>query len=287
MTAILTSESGDIEKISEMVHECEKMRIKVLPPNINESFGAFTVVNNKEGGKDIRFGLYTIKNLGKDIADAVIEERETNGKFKSLSDFFERVNHKNLNKKSVESLAKSGATDEFDERNMIIGNLEKLLAFNKEAKGVANQTSLFSSIGGVTARLELDPQEPATAKEKLSWEKDTLGLYISGHPLDEYKEKIAKFGTLIKSARTEKRVNEIVTIAAIIDEVKIIMTKSNARMAFIKISDYSGTIDAVVFNKLFEINKDIIVVDSIIALRGKITERNGEKSIAIESLKKI
>lgn len=287
MTAILTSESGDVEKISEMVHECAKMSIDVLPPNINESFGDFTIIDGKDDKKDIRFGLYTIKNLGKDIADSIIEERKTNGKFKSLSDFFERVNHKNLNKKSVEALAKSGAMDEFDERNMIIGNLEKLLAFNKEAKGVANQTSLFGSIGGVTARLELEPQTPADPREKLAWEKDLLGLYISGHPLDEYKEKIAQFGTLIKSAQTEKKVNEVVTIAAIIDEVKIITTKSNTRMAFVKISDYSGTIDAVVFAKLFEANKEILVVDSIIAIRGKITERNGEKSIAIESLKKI
>lgn len=286
MTAILTSESGDVEKVAEIVHECQKMKIDVLPPNINESFGDFTIIE-KDGGKDIRFGLYTIKNLGKDIADSIIEERKIGGKFKSLSDFFERINHKNLNKKSVEALAKSGAMDEFDERNMIIGNLEKLLAFNKESKGVANQTSLFGSIGGITARLELDPQTPADAKEKLAWEKDLLGLYISGHPLDEYKEKIEKHGTLIKKILTEGKVNEVVTIAAIIDEVKIITTKNNARMAFIKISDYSGTMDAVVFSKTFEENKDILVVDSIIASRAKITSRNGEKSLVLESLKRI
>lgn len=289
MTAILTSESGDVEKVAEIVHECEKMNIKVLPPNINESFGGFTVIKGSNYDKDrsIRFGLYTIKNLGTDIADAIIEERKQKGNFKSLADFFERINHKNLNKKSVEALAKSGAMDDLAERNMIIGNLETLLTFNKEIKGNSNQNSLFGEIGGVEVKLSLLPQEEATIKEKLTWEKDLLGLYISGHPLNAYKEKIEKFGTLIKKIQTELKVNAPVTVAAIIDDVRIVTTKNNSRMAFIKLSDFTGSIDAVVFSKIFEANKDILLVDTIIALQGKVTERNGEKSIAIDTLKKI
>jgi len=288
MTAILTSESGDIEKVAEIVHECEKMGIKVLPPDINESFGGFTVIGGSDKKeRSIRFGLYTIKNLGTDIADAIIEERTKNGIYKSLSDFFERINHKNLNKKSVEALAKSGAMDNLAERNMIIGNLEKLLAFNKEVKGNANQDSLFGSIGGIVAKLSLEPQVESTIKEKLTWEKDLLGLYISGHPLNAYKEKIEKFGTLIKKIQTELKVNTPVTVAAIIDDVRIVTTKNNSRMAFIKLSDFSGTIEAVVFSKLFETTKDMLIVDNIIALKGKVSERNGEKSIMIESMKNI
>ena len=289
MTAILTSESGDIEKVAEIVHECEKMNIKVLPPNINESFGGFTVIKGSDHNKDrsIRFGLYTIKNLGTDIADAIIEERKQRGSFKSLADFFERINHKNLNKKSVEALAKSGAMDDLAERNMIMGNLETLLAFNKEVRGTASQDSLFGAIGGVEVRLSLVPQEEANIKEKLTWEKDLLGLYISGHPLNAYKEKIEKFGTLIKKIQTEIKVNTPVTVAAIIDDVRIVTTKNNARMAFIKLSDFTGSIDAVVFTKLFETAKDILVVDTVIAMTGKVTERNGEKSLMIENLKKI
>jgi DNA polymerase-3 subunit alpha len=287
MTSIMTSESGDIEKVAEIIHECEKMNIKVLPPNINESFGGFTVIkgSNFETDRTIRFGLYTIKNLGKDIADAIITERKEKGEFKSLADFFERINHKNLNKKSVEALTKCGAMDELAERNMIIGNLETLLAFNKETKVSSSQDSLFGSIGGVEAKLSLTPQPEATIKEKLTWEKDLLGLYISGHPLSAYKEKIEKFGTLIKKIQTETKPNTPVTVAAVIDEVKVVTTKNNTRMAFIKISDFTGSIEAVVFNKLFETTKDIITVDTIIALKGKVTERNGEKSISIEGLK--
>lgn len=289
MSAIMTSESGDIEKVAEIVHECQKMNINILPPNINESFGGFTVIggSDKKTDRAIRFGLYTIKNLGTDIADAIIEERKEHAKYKSLSDFFERINHKNLNKKSVEALAKSGAMDELAERNMIVGNLETLLSFNKEMRTSGDQDSLFGSIGGIEVRLSLSPQEASTMKEKLIWEKDLLGLYISGHPLDAYKEKIEKSGTLIKKIQTEIKVNTPVTVAAIIDEVRIVTTKNNTRMAFIKLSDFTGTIDAVVFNRLFETMKDILVVDTIIALKGRVTERNGEKSLMIESFKKI
>lgn len=289
MTAILTSESGDIEKVAEIVHECEKMNITVLPPNINESFGGFTVIkgSNHDTDRAIRFGLYTIKNLGTDISDAIIEERKQRGKFKSLADFFERINHKNLNKKSVEALTKSGAMDELADRNMIIGNLEKLLLFNKEVKVSSSQDSLFGEIGGVEAKLSLAPQDEASMKEKLSWEKELLGLYISGHPLSAYKEKIDKFGTLIKKIQTEVKVNTPVTVAAIIEDVRVVTTKKNDRMAFIKLSDFTGTIDAVVFSKLFEAQKDILVKDTIIALNGKVTERNGEKSLMIENLKVI
>jgi len=285
MTAILTSESGDIEKVAEIIHECEKMNIEVFPPDINESFGGFTVIDQDNKERAIRFGLYTIKNLGGDIADAIIEERKQRGNFKSLADFFERINHKNLNKKSVESLAKSGAMDNLSERNMIVGNLEILLAFNKEIKGNLNQDSLFGSIGGVETKLTLTPQKEATIKEKLTWEKELLGLYISGHPLNAYKEKIEKFGTLIKKIQTETKINTPITVACIIDDVRVVTTKNNARMAFIRLSDLTGSIDAVVFSKLYESTKENLVKDTIIALQGKVTERNGEKSIMIESFK--
>lgn len=290
MTAIMTSESGDIEKVAEIIHECERMNIKVLPPDINESFGDFTVVKNDDKAKSrtIRFGLYNIKNLGVDISDAIIEERKAHGKFKSLADFFERINHKNLNKKSVEALCKCGAMDSISpNRNIILGNLEKLLNFNKEVKVSSSQTSLFGDIGGIEVKLSLENKEEPSLMEKLSWEKELLGLYISGHPLDNYKEKIEKFGTLIKKIKEEIKPNTLVTVAAVIDDIKIVTTKNNDRMAFLKLSDFSGSIESVVFSKLFEANKDILLKDTIIALQGRVTERNGEKSLSIDNFKKI
>jgi DNA polymerase-3 subunit alpha len=289
MSAIMTAESGDIEKVAEIVHECEKIGIDVLPPNINESFGGFTVIvgSDKKEGRTIRFGLYTIKNLGTDIADAIIEERTKNGKFKSLVDFFERINHKNLNKKSIEALACSGAMDEFGDRNIIIGNIEILVSFNKESRGIQAQDSLFGEIGGIESKLVLEPKPLATQNEKLAWEKDLLGLYISGHPLDQYKEKIEKFGTLIKKIKEEVNVGMPVTVACIIDDIRIVTTKRNDQMAFIKISDFSGTTEAVVFSKLYITSREVLIKDNIVAIQAKVTERNGEKSLMIESLKKI
>ena len=170
---------------------------------------------------------------------------------------------------------------------MIIGNLETLLAFNKESRGTASQDSLFGSIGGIQAKLTLSPQPETTPAEKLTWEKDLLGLYISGHPLDAYKEKIEKFSTLISKVKADTNVGMPLTVACIIDTVKIVTTKKGDRMAFLSLSDYSGSIEAVVFSKLFETVKDTLIENSIIALQGKVTLRNGEKSLMIESLKKI
>lgn len=289
MCAILTSESGDVDKVSEIVNECINMNITILPPSINESFGGFTVIKNSNDadGGTIRFGFYTIKNLGRDIADAIIEERKVHGKFKSLADFFERITHKNLNKKSVEALTKSGAMDELEKRGMILGNLEKLLEFNKEFKTINTQESLFGAIGGIETTLSLMDFDDSSMSSKLSWEKELLGLYVSGHPLDPFKARIEKMGTEIKKIQEVIRPGTQIIMASIITNVKIVNTKNNTRMAFLKISDYTGTIEAVVFPKTFEEHKDLLVADEIIAFEGKVTFRNEEKSIAIEKLKKL
>ena len=159
MTAILTAESGDVEKISEIIKECKNMNISVLPPHINESYGGFTclpaqtglpniadsIISEKNKSKKIRFGFYTIKNLGTDISDSIIAERKLNGKFKSISDFLDRIKHKNLNKKSMEALIKSGCMDEWGERGVMLANLEAMLLYNHEInKQNENQNSLFS-----------------------------------------------------------------------------------------------------------------------------------------------
>lgn len=289
MCAILTAESGDIEKVAEIVNECKEMNIKVLPPDINESFGGFTVINgsDKKVDRSIRFGLYTIKNLGTDISDAIIEERKVRGKFMSLSDFFERINHKNLNKKSVEALAKSGAMDTLAKRADIIGNLETLLSFNKESKNTNTQDSLFGSIGGIQAKLNITTYPPSTLSEMLSWEKELLGLYISGHPLEPYKDKIDKFGTVIAKIKSDTRNGMPVTSAVIVEDVRVITTKTNTRMAFVKLSDMTGQIEAVVFSKTFDKFKDLLEKDNIVAITAKVTERNGTKSLSIENVKKI
>ncbi len=301
MTAILTAESGQVEKISEIINECKNMSIPVLPPNINESYGGFTVVGHQNGDKPptpeatarqgkIRFGLYTIKNLGTDIADAIIAERKVGGKFKSITDFLDRVKHKNLNKKSMEALIKSGSMDEWGDRGVFLFNLEDMLSYHKESGNRnENQISLFGGLPQLeTSSFKLKNATPASQAEKLLWEKELLGLYISGHPLDRIREKLESREMNIKKIK-EKIGNSVpVTIAGIIETSRVIITKGgNDRMAFLKISDLTGTIEAVVFPSIFKESAEILVPEKCIAFSGKVSLRNGEKSIVIEALKEI
>ncbi len=287
MSAILTAESGDIEKVAEIIHECKKMGIEVLPPNINQSFGGFTVIENeKKGDKNgvIRFGLYTVKNLGTDISDAIIEERKQNGLFSSIGNFLDRITHKNLNKKSLEALIKCGAMDEFGDRGILFENIEDMLSYSKESNRNINQTSLFGTIEE-TGTFNLRKTEGVSKEVKLAWEKELLGLYVSGHPLEKYREKIEKNGNSIKKVKEEMDKGMQVTFAGIIEEVKPIITKSNDRMAFVRIADFTGTIEMVLFPKVFKDVATTLIVDTIIAVKGRVSEKNEEKSILVEGIK--
>ncbi len=157
MSAVLTADSGDTEKISEIIHECERMNIEVLPPDINESFKAFSVV---PGQNTIRFGLETIKNFGSGITEIIVNDRKANGPYKSLQDFLTRIHDRNLNKKSLEALICSGAFDRFDKRGDLFGNLDNLLSYNREliAGKEASQDSLFADVASVND-LQLEPAE--------------------------------------------------------------------------------------------------------------------------------
>lgn len=297
MTAILTAESGDVEKISEIITECKKMDIPVLAPNINESFGGFTCLSQDQKTEitlenksaKIRFGLYTIKNLGTDISNAIIEERKKNGHFKSMTDFLNRINHKNLNKKSMEALIKSGSMDDLGERGSLLGNLEDMLSYNKENnKQSLNQTSLFNNLDqGSLVSFKLKDFPPSSQMEKLSWEKELLGLYISGHPLDRLRDKLEKKDINIKKIKTEINNGMPITIGGIIESVRQVVTKKDERMAFLKIADLEDSIEAVVFPSIFQKNIEILVPEKCIALVGKVSVRNGEKSIIVENLKEI
>jgi len=300
MTAILTAESGDVEKISQIIKECENMGIPVLPPNINESYGGFaclpeekgTTINKNNQSKKIRFGFYTIKNLGTDISNAIIEERKLGGEFKSIGDFLKRIKHKNLNKKSMEAFIKSGCMDDWGDRGVMLSNLEDMLLYNRETNDEnKNQVSLFGGLKADVTSFELKDGEVATQAEKLLWEKELLGLYISGHPLDRIREKLEKRDINIKKIKEGKENNVgngmQVTIAGIIETVRQVITKNNERMAFLKIADLTDSIEAVCFPSIFKESVDILVPEKCIALSGKVSNRNGEKSIIIEAVKEV
>lgn len=287
MSAVLTADSGDVEKIAEIIGECKRMQIPILPPDINESFSQFTVV---KGDKDtIRFGLVTIKNFGQGIATAIIDERKKNGKFKSLSDFLDRVKDRNLNKKSLEALIKSGAMDSLNvDRGVLLGNIETLLSHNKEKeKQPSNQDSLFGLMSDHSSipTLKLAEVPNASMQEKLAWEKELLGLYISGHPLDKFRDVISKRDMDIKKAKETLKDGAEVTLACIIEEIKPINTKKGDLMAFIKVADFSGSLETIVFPRTLVEFKSAFAPDKCLAIKGKMSERNGQKSMIIERVK--
>ena len=303
MASILTAEAGDIDTIGIMVNECKRMGIAVLPPNVNESFGDFTAIlgagseRTKKAAelagsaqKDaIRFGLYSIKNFGRGVADAIIAERKGGGKFTSLSDFLRRVKDQNLNKKGLESLIKCGALDSLalpaGERGQMLASIELLLQYHRDSTREQAHESLFLGLGSAASDLYLPKADPIPLEQKLLWEKELLGLYVSGHPLERFKEKLAKRSMTIKEVCEKMTPGMQAVAAGIIEDVRMVLTRTGDQMAFIKLTDFDGSIEAVVFPKSFAEHKSILKADTCIALKGRLSNRNGELSLVADQLK--
>jgi DNA polymerase III subunit alpha len=295
LSAVLTSEQGNTDKVAETIAECKRLKIPVLPPDVNESFSQFTVVKDPTASDSsktkyrIRFGLVTIKNFGQGVSTAIIEERKKNGKYKSLADFLDRVKDRNLNKKSLEALIKAGAMDCFHEdRGVMMANIDLILGYNKESTSNHNdQVSLFGNMNDQASvpKFRLNPAPKAEMRDKLAWEKELLGLYVSGHPLERYREIIMKKDVDIKRAMENGKEGKSIIFAAIINDVRLVQTKKNETMAFISISDFSGSAEAVVFPRTYSEAKTIIVPDKCLVIKATINTRNGEKGFVVERVK--
>lgn len=283
MAAVLTADAGDVEKVSEVVAECKRMGIEVLPPSVNESYTDFTVVDDTT----IRFGLCSIKNFGRGIADSIIAEREKNGRFDDIADFLSRVADKNLNKKSLESLIKCGATDEFGRRGVLLGNIDTLLDFHRQHRSASpDQGSLFAaaSLSKAAPTLKLADLPEATLEECLAWEKELLGLYVSGHPLDKHKDRLSKSKNSIKHAKEHLKGVETV-IAGFIETNQTILTKNGERMSFLKLADFSDNIEVVAFPRVLKEFETLLGPGNCVMLKGRISERNGIPSFVAEKAK--
>ncbi len=298
MCAVLTAESGDTEKIAEIISECKRMDIPVLPPDINSSFKDFTIIKNGkvENQKEkIGFGLLSVKNIGAGIVEAIINEREINGKYKSLIDFLERVESKDLNKKSIESLAKAGALDELVERNEVLKNIDKILDYVRESSQAKKQqqTSLFSMMADNSSLppLRLDKTTTASLDEKLIWEKELLGLYVSGHPLDKFiATKDKNINSISIASFKRKRggaFGPTATIAALIAQSKRVVTKKGESMLFLKLQDLTDEIEAVVFPRALQQYGEHILENNCVLIRGKYSFRKDSPSLIAEEIRKI
>ena len=282
MAALMTADMRWTDRLAIEMSECKKMGLKVLGPDINQSYGDFAIVGGK---KTIRFGLSGIKNMGRALVeDIVVPERDANGPFKSVFDFAKRVDSTKFNKKSWEAAIKTGAFDSFGiSRSDLLFNLEAIQAYGAKCqKDVGTgQTDLFGMMGeaGAIPEPEIKPA-PAqySEKEQLLWERDLMGLYLSAHPLDRYDvyfEEQTHPMTLINGENDGR----VVTIGGIITAVRILLTKKGDKMAFVKIENKTDETEFIVFPSVFSEYGGKLEVDNVVKVRGRVNARDKDGNV--------
>ncbi|NRT78786.1 DNA polymerase III subunit alpha [Clostridium beijerinckii] len=313
IAAMLNSIMGISEKVAYYIGIAEELGIQVLPPNINESFSKFTVKENK-----IRFGLAAIKNVGTNVVASIVKAREEKGKFESLVDFINKMDPSSINKRAVECLIKAGALDDFDVfRSKMLAVHEKLIdnISSDKRRNIDGQISLFASEELKNPEVNYPNIKEFTKRNLLAMEKEMTGLYITGHPLDDYAQslkmqttnEISKIflvqETLDDSLESDMgeinmfnrqdalQDNDRVILGGILASVNQKVTRNNSIMAFLKLEDLTGTIEVIVFPKTLEKVKELCVTDSLVIVKGRLSLKEDEppKLIceSIEPLEKV
>ncbi len=283
LAANLTNDIADTDRIAELIHEAREMGIEVLPPDINLSEKEFTVENGM-----IVYGLMGIKNVGSAAVDAVVEERGANGRFGSFLDFFQRIDLRVVNRKVAECLVIAGAFDSLGEtRATLMHNLPRVLesaARIREEKRFG-QVSLFESSGGTpSAVLELERLPEWAPAEKLAHEKENLGFFFSGHPLDPFDTLIARYTDADLSRKEVLSQDRPCTIIGLIRDLREIRTRAGRPMAFAKIEDRRGSIEAIFFSDVYERRRPLIQAEGIVAILGKIDLSKGEAKVKADEV---
>ena len=291
MAATLNSYLGNLDRIPIYIEECKRLGIHILKPDINKSYTKFTVDNGK-----IRFGLGSIKNVGVAAVDCIVKERKENGEFLSFTDFCERIQGESVNKKCIESLIKAGAFDEFEQtKATLMSSFESIIDTiqGSNKKSYEGQVTMFD-LGSEDEKDDIEEfkynfniVEEYSQREILTMEKEMLGLYISGHPLDKMRESIARKTTIntfkmreINDALEEQSVEykdgQIVKYAGVINSVKKKYTKNNKIMAFLSVEDLYGTAEIIVFENCYNNSSSILISDSIVLIEGRLSIREDD-----------
>ncbi|MDO8556895.1 MAG: DNA polymerase III subunit alpha [Candidatus Jorgensenbacteria bacterium] len=288
MTSLLNVSGTEIERINFLIHETKHMGIQVLPPDVNQSSQDFT-----PDGKNIRFGLLAIKNLGANIVNIIIEERGKGGPFSDLSSFLNRVQHRDLNKKSLEALIKSGAFDSLGaERGQMLANIDELIHFNQNARRLSssNQSSLFGGMA-TFASVRLKPSAPVAKSTMLVWEKELLGIYVSEHPMDAFKASMKGKTRTIKDVLAFPKNGEErspkVKIAGVISGVQKILTKKGQPMLFVTLEDRDSSIEMLVFSELLTQKTEMFYEHNTVAARGYMSFKNGEPKFICDDIERL
>ncbi|MDP3919711.1 MAG: DNA polymerase III subunit alpha [Candidatus Omnitrophota bacterium] len=286
MTALLTSEMRNADKVVRYIEECKKMGIQVLPPAVNESYSEFTCVEDH-----IRFGLAAVKNVGSTAIDSVLLSRKKDGPFKSFYDFTERVDLRVCNRKVLESLIKSGSLDGFGlKRSQLMAMIDRALEMgsNLQRDRSRGQLSFFqaSDAAGVFDHVSQQvPDIPEWAESQmLAYERELLGFYVTSHPLARYQRQLKDYATASSDTLSDFRDQQEVTMGGIIDSSKEILTKKGDKMAFLTLQDLSGSTEVIVFPELFKASEALLKKDATLFVRGKINSRDDVPKVIAEEI---
>jgi DNA polymerase-3 subunit alpha len=275
MAALMTSDYDDTDRLTIEMNECAGLGIEVLPPDVNESFVEFAVVPEKN---QIRFGMSAIKNVGVSAVTEILRARAQKS-FSSLEDFFTRVNSHIVNRKTIESLIKTGAFDRFNDRSTLLSNIDSLIAFSqkKQKEQDSGQIDFFGDHAESTsAKLQLGPAEAVfSQKDYLLWERELMGLYLSAHPLSDYKSLLSEQTHPISSVNARHEGKRAV-LGGIITDVRIIQTKNGQNMAFVKLADESGDVELLLFPRTFSETSWLWVLDKVVLVEGELQARDKE-----------
>lgn len=285
MAALMTSDHDDTDRLAIEITECKHMGIDVLSPDVNESFVEFAVVPNEN---KIRFGMSAVKGVGVGAVEEVLRARKE-GAFLSVEDFAKRVSTSKFNRKAWESLIKSGAFDDMGDRSDLLFNLDSITAFASklQKEAASGQTNLFGMLGDDAASVQsiLNLQKAPVKhddKERLMWERELLGLYISAHPLDRYETYLSEQTQPLTQLVPEYD-SRMMTVGGIISTVRTIVTKSGSKMAFVGIEDKFGEGEIIVFPNLYEKVGAKLVQDAVIRVSGKNSARDRDGNLGNES----
>lgn len=283
MAALMTSDHDDIDRLAIEINECKHMGIKVLPPDVNEGFVEFAVVPDK---KEIRFGMSAVKGVGTGAVEEVLRARKE-GKFTSVEDFAKRVSTNKFNKKAWDSLIKAGGFDSLGDRSDLLFNLETIQAFASklQKEAASGQVDMFGALVGSTdihptVNLQTAPTKH-TDRERLAWERELMGLYISAHPLDNYDSYFEE-QTVSLSNITPESDGKNTTVGGLITTVRTIVTKKGTKMAFLGLEDKTGEGEAIIFPNLYEQVGAKLVQDAVVKISGKISARDRDGNIGNE-----
>lgn len=284
MAALMTSDADNIDRLTIEIAECKKIKLKVLNPDVNQSFPEFAIVKDES---TIRFGLGAIKNVGHGAAEKIVEEREANGEFTDLEDFFVRVDSSSINKKVVESLIKTGAFDSFGyTRQDLFNQLETLIAFSqkRDKEALSNQATLFGTDSSIQTRLSIiNTENEAPDHEKLGWERELLGLYLSSHPLDKYSDYLNHSSTDISAHKPEELEGKSGIFGGTVESVREILTKKGDKMAFVKLTGIEKEIELIVFPKIYEkVHTKLQKPNAILLASGKFNCKDRDGNITDE-----